>query len=46
MIQPLKFISVAEESGLIVQIGKWVLKTACEFIIRLNDRTSKNTGYR
>ena len=44
MIQPLKFISVAEESGLIVQIGKWVLKTACEFIIRLNDRTSKKYG--
>ena len=40
MIQPLKFIGVAEESGLIVQIGKWALKTACEFIIRLN-RTSK-----
>ena len=41
MIQPLKFIGVAEESGLIVQIGKWALKTACEFIIRLNNRTSK-----
>jgi EAL domain-containing protein (putative c-di-GMP-specific phosphodiesterase class I) len=41
MIQPLKFIGVAEESGLIVQIGKWALKTACEFIIRLNSKTSK-----
>jgi len=44
MIQPLKFISVAEESGLIIQIGKWALKTACEFITRLNSRTSKKYG--
>jgi diguanylate cyclase (GGDEF)-like protein len=36
MIMPDKFISLAEDSGLIVGIGEWVLLTACQTAVNWN----------
>ena len=35
MIQPDQFIGVAEETGLIIPIGKWVVRQACQMSKRL-----------
>jgi diguanylate cyclase (GGDEF)-like protein/PAS domain S-box-containing protein len=39
LIYPLTFIQVAEETGLIVKIGQWVLETACRKAKQIHDKT-------
>lgn len=42
MISPDKFISLAEDTGLIVPIGEWVIKTACQQLKAYQDAGLKN----
>ena len=42
MVPPDKFISIAEECGLIVEIGLWVLRNACEVACAWNSGGSSN----
>jgi PAS domain S-box-containing protein len=41
-VSPAKFIPIAEENGLILPIGDWVLKTACEYLRACNGHGYEN----
>jgi diguanylate cyclase (GGDEF)-like protein/PAS domain S-box-containing protein len=36
LVPPLEFISIAEETGFIVPLGRWILATACQTLSELN----------
>ena len=40
LVPPMEFIPLAEETGLIVKIGQWVIETACEAAAGWNHRHS------
>jgi EAL domain-containing protein (putative c-di-GMP-specific phosphodiesterase class I) len=42
LVPPSKFIPLAEETGLIVQLDRWVMKTAMNQISKWNSNSSKN----
>ncbi len=44
VVSPARFISVLESTGLIEEVGEWVLKRACEVAVSLKKRVSVNVS--
>ncbi len=42
VVSPGKFIPIAEENGTIIEIGKWVLKSACKYARKIQCRGNTN----
>jgi len=43
VLAPKEFMAIAEETGLIIDIGKWVLKQACQEARRLQERVAEGS---
>lgn len=41
MVAPNRFIPIAEETGFIVELGEWVLRTSCNFIKQFSSEKGK-----
>ena len=44
LVSPFKFIHIAEETGFIVPLGQWILKSSCQFLKHIN--TVKASTYK